>query len=183
MKTTVKTTIMLLCLMSLSAFTSCGPKSRWEQVSKNAIRCVSNESNKTMLVLTIPSNGNIGAEIEDVAIVVDGYQKSLPDIIKFDASFEKEVPGSSKEHTFRVINFNYYSPENKSIDGYYGVADEMGGLVITMTNERLENALLNHQYDKNGCIITSSSFTQSYTFRIKNLGKTLIGITSRNAGW
>ena len=139
---------MLLCLMSLYAFTSCGPKSRWEQVSKNAIRCVSNESDKTMLVVTIPSNGNIGALIENVAIVVDGYQKSLPDVIKFDASFEKEEAGRPKEQTFKVINYNHYSPNDKSIDGYYGVADEMGGLIITMTNDKLEDALLMHQDDK-----------------------------------
>lgn len=179
----MKTTIMLLCLLSISAFTSCGPKSKWEQVTNNAIRCVSNESNKTMLVLTIPSNGHIGAEIEDVAIVVDGYHKSLPDVIKFDVSFEKEVPCSSKEHTFQVINFNYYSPEDKSIDGYYGVADEMGGLIITMTNDKLEYALLMHQYDKIDCKISSSLFTQPYSFPIQKLGETLIGITSRNAGW
>lgn len=184
MKTKSKKNGIVFCLTAiLCIFTSCEPKSNWEQVTNNAIRCVSNESNKTMLLLSIPSNGNIGALIEDVAIIVDGYQKSLPDVIIFEANFTEKVGNSPQKQTFRVIDFDYFSPDDKSIDGFYGISDERVGLEIVMTNERLGDALLEHQRDKNGCKITSSSFTQSYTFCIKKLGETLIGITSRNAGW
>ena len=137
-----------------------------------------------MLLLSIPSNGHIGALIDTVYIFVDDYKKPLPNVIVFEASFgENPTPTySPQKQNFHVINYNNYSPDDKSIDGFYG-KDGMGRLLIIMTNERLKDALLDHQDDKNGCKITSSSFTQSHTFRIKELGETLIRITSRNAGW
>ena len=174
---------MLLCLFSLSAFTSCGPKSKWEQVSRYSIRCLSNESEKSMIFISSPSDGHrVGATIEAMSIIIDDYQKPLPDIIKLEVIFGEDGI-SPKQQTFQVVNFKHFSPEDNSIDGFYGGVDEMGALVITMTNSRLGSEMLSHQFDKNDCIITSSSFSHSYTFHIKGLGETLIGVSSRNAGW
>lgn len=169
MKTKSKKTALFFCLTALLCiFTSCEPKSNWEQITDSALRCFSNETNRAWILVALSTNST---HAESVCINVGDYCEALPTVIKLEVSFE-----DGESQTFKAINYAYYD-ESDSVDGYFGTAEELGGLNIIIKNDKLQSILRCHD---DVCRITSQAFKQSYTFQTKGLGKAIIGAYSQN---
>lgn len=153
---------MLLCLMSICSLTSCVRKSNWGKKTDQCIRCFSNETNRTDILVCVSSST---PNAECCAINVGDYCEPLPTIIKLEVSFE-----DGESHTFNAIYYDYYDYFGDSVDGFFGTAEETGGLNIIIENSELESILRCHDV----CRITSQAFKQPYTFQTKGLSKAII---------